>query len=75
MKGIFNLLDRYIHTSLHACIHTYNFVLMEDIIAQCIIQHEGLYKLSVLFDQFKDGLRRANMEKVIPKSLLGVLHN
>ena len=34
-------------------------------IAQSVMQHEGLYKLSVLLDQFKDGLRRTNMEKLI----------
>ena len=33
----------------------------KDIIAQCILQHEGLYKISVLLDQFKDGLRRSSI--------------
>ena len=37
----------------------------KDVIAQSVMQHEGLYKLSVLLDQFKDGLRRTNVEKLI----------
>lgn len=37
----------------------------KDVIAQSVMQHEGLYKLSVLLDQFKDGLRRVKMEKLI----------
>ena len=37
----------------------------KDVIAQSVMQHEGLYKLSVLLDQFKDGLRRTNKEKLI----------
>lgn len=37
----------------------------KDVVAQSVMQHEGLYKLSVLLDQFKEGLRRANMENLI----------
>ena len=44
----------------------------KDVIAQSVMQHEGLYKLSVLLDQFKDGLKKTNIEKLIenyPKEL------
>ena len=37
----------------------------KDVIAQSVMQHEGLYKLSVLLDQFKNGLEKANVEKLI----------
>ena len=36
----------------------------KDVIAQSVMQHEGLYKLSVLLDQFKEGLRRTNMDRM-----------
>ena len=37
----------------------------KDVVAQFVMQHEGLYKISVLLDQFKEGLRRVNIENLI----------
>lgn len=37
----------------------------KDSVAQSVMQHEGLFKISALLDQFKEGLRSANMENLI----------
>ena len=37
----------------------------KDVIAQSIMQHEGLYKLSGLLDQFKEGLSRTNIHTLM----------
>ena len=37
----------------------------KDTVAQSIMQHEGLFKITALLDQFKEGLRNANMENLI----------